>query len=70
MATLDIKVDTTQLLRNMRATMNQVMLMQLAELLRVDADTALDWLICKASQFRSIGEDDIRLELDAIDRKV
>lgn len=70
MATLDIKVDTTQLLRNMRATMNQIMLMQLAELLHTDADTALDWLICKASQFRSIGEDDIRLELDAIDRKV
>ncbi len=70
MAALNVTVNTTQLLRDMHATMNQIMLMQLAELLHVDADTALDWLICKASQFRSVGEDDIRMELDAIDRKV
>ena len=70
LATLDVKINTTQLLRDLHVAMNQVMIVQLAELLHVDTDTALDWLICKASQFRSISEDDIRVELDAIDRKV
>lgn len=70
MPTIEVTLDATRALRELKATMNQVMLVRLAELLNTDNETALDWLTCKVAAFRGISEQDVSSELTISDRRV
>lgn len=63
---VDIHVETARLLREMMRSSFPVTITYLSELLHMDRDATIDWLVCKAAQFRGVSEETMLEEIEAL----
>lgn len=68
MASVQIEIKGDDVLRSIRATMNQAMYFQLGCILGLKPDLAADWLVAKVAQFRGISDEDAKAFIEKSDR--
>lgn len=62
--TIDVKLNTKALLRDLNITKNDLFIARLCELLRTDSTTAIDWIVYKIAAYRGVSETDVLVELE------
>ena len=59
MASLNMTIDASKLLKQLHIEVDNVLIERLGQLLHLSPDDARDWLICKVAQFRGVSEADV-----------